>query len=99
MAITVIDMQYDDQTYPSGKIWVIDTDNQLHVTGEQGNLASYAAGAWAKVYQSADPVPNATFPDEPTGKAEDAHAKFVATGFGVRTDKGYIGRNLAQPPN
>lgn len=37
------------RTYEDVTKWVIDPDGRLHVVGDDGNLASYNAGAWLNV--------------------------------------------------
>ena len=55
MAVQVISREFDAIIYTSANKWVIDDERQLHIVGQNGNLASYATGHWASVQQFNDP--------------------------------------------
>lgn len=50
MPITVIDADGDAQTFPDANTWHIDDAKHLHLRSRSnGQVASFAAGAWLSV--------------------------------------------------
>ena len=53
MAVTVVSAaDFRTHEYEDGRKWHIDEERQLHVVGDQGNIASYAGGCWVSVSKS-----------------------------------------------
>lgn len=50
MAIAVLStFDMETEYFRDGTKWVIDGEKQLHVIGEDGNIASYGCGHWSSV--------------------------------------------------
>jgi len=47
--ITVMHGKDEITTYDNAEKWVIDDSERLHITGSNGNIASYNRGYWANV--------------------------------------------------
>lgn len=46
MAVQVIRHEHTDD-YPDAVSWHVDSERQLHVRGEKGNIAVYAVNMWS----------------------------------------------------
>ena len=54
MAIRVLSTHDETVTYEGAIKWVIDDAQQLHIVGEDGNIASYGHARWVQVQKVED---------------------------------------------